>query len=193
MRTLKQIKKMSKLRRMRCKNIVITESKSLLFFYYNTDAKKRTKRMYYAMRSKNKNCFNCKVPFSYIAFIYWLTKTNFIFLFEIWEKYGFNKSLTPTIDRINSSKKYMLDNMQVLSLEDNLQKHHKIDKRAHGWHLERKRRKTAIILATKSNRGSIQVINHRNKKIFKIPCHNLDSFLQSIDCIDGSQSTVNRK
>lgn len=54
----------------------------------------------------------------------WCKKTypTFISLYRIWQDSGFERKLTPSIDRIDSSKGYTLDNIQWLTLSNNCRK-----------------------------------------------------------------------
>ncbi len=59
----------------------------------------------------------------------WLyTETKFIYLFEQWEKSGWEPGLIPSIDRLNESQGYSLDNIQVITWNENRQKEHDLQK-----------------------------------------------------------------
>lgn len=53
-------------------------------------------------------------------FIAWAgTQEDFYRLFEAWEKSGYERRLTPTVDRIEGPKGYVLGNMRWLTLSEN--------------------------------------------------------------------------
>ena len=47
---------------------------------------------------------------------------EFIRLFKEWEESGYEYKLTPSIDRIDNSRGYDLDNIQFLTLSENSKK-----------------------------------------------------------------------
>jgi hypothetical protein len=54
------------------------------------------------------------------AFYEWaLCNPNFMYLFIMWEDGGYNRKLTPTVDRIDSSGGYTLDNMEWVTHSEN--------------------------------------------------------------------------
>jgi len=53
-------------------------------------------------------------------FYFWATLDNdFTELYEIWVESGYEKGLSPSIDRIDSSKGYTFDNMRWLTQSEN--------------------------------------------------------------------------
>lgn len=48
-----------------------------------------------------------------------LTNTNFNDLFSTWEQESYNKKLTPSINRIDSSRGYSLDNIEWITHSEN--------------------------------------------------------------------------
>ncbi len=56
-------------------------------------------------------------------FYVWAKESRvFLDLFTIWVNSGYERKLTPSIDRIDSNKGYTLDNMQWLTHSDNSSK-----------------------------------------------------------------------
>lgn len=49
-------------------------------------------------------------------------KNSFIKLQKIWKESGYKRTLAPSIDRIDNEKGYSIDNLQWLSLRDNIKK-----------------------------------------------------------------------
>jgi hypothetical protein len=52
-------------------------------------------------------------------YIWSLLNFDFNYLFTKWEESGYKRILTPSIDRIDSSKGYTLDNMQWITFSEN--------------------------------------------------------------------------
>jgi len=54
----------------------------------------------------------------------WLfLQDRFHLMYDEWVKSGFVKKLTPSIDRLNDSRGYAFDNIQLVTWEDNYKKH----------------------------------------------------------------------
>jgi hypothetical protein len=64
---------------------------------------------------------------SQFDFISWCEKTKktFLRLHKQWEKSGFVRKLTPSIDRINNRKGYVLGNIRWITQERNCRKYTK--------------------------------------------------------------------
>lgn len=62
------------------------------------------------------------IDFSIDDFLQWLPTTNYTAIFNAWAKSRYQQRLSPTIDRINNKRDYTLDNIQVLTLSDNISK-----------------------------------------------------------------------
>jgi hypothetical protein len=52
------------------------------------------------------------------------SQSSFNILYNNWVKSGYNKNLTPSIDRINDYKSYTFDNIQLITWEENINKAH---------------------------------------------------------------------
>lgn len=54
------------------------------------------------------------------TFYKWIfSKKKFHVLFSAWEMSGYNRKLTPSVDRIDSRKGYIIDNMRVVTFSEN--------------------------------------------------------------------------
>jgi hypothetical protein len=54
------------------------------------------------------------------SFYVWAkTNARFYYLFIIWEESGYNRKLAPSVDRIDSSKGYTIDNMEWVTHSEN--------------------------------------------------------------------------
>ena len=60
-------------------------------------------------------------------FLAWFKKTEvqFIKLYKVWKKSGFDRKLSPSVDRIDNSRGYSIDNIQWLTQSDNSKKYNK--------------------------------------------------------------------
>lgn len=67
---------------------------------------------------------NRKCGYSLNEFERWVKKNwnSYLSLHKVWLESGFKRSLAPTIDRIDNKIDYQLDNLQFLSLSENLRK-----------------------------------------------------------------------
>lgn len=54
-----------------------------------------------------------------------LESATFLTLFKLWRETGCTRKLTPSLDRIDRTKGYSLDNIQWLSVSDNSKKWHR--------------------------------------------------------------------
>ena len=78
-----------------------------------TSGTQKTKaHLYYGLELLNKNVF----------YSWALDSPEFNKLFKSWENDYYNRRLTPSIDRINSTKGYILDNVQWLTHSENSKK-----------------------------------------------------------------------
>jgi len=78
-----------------------------------TNGTQKTKaHLYYGLELLNKNVF----------YSWALDSPEFNKLFKSWENDYYNRRLTPSIDRINSTKGYILDNVQWLTHSENSKK-----------------------------------------------------------------------
>jgi hypothetical protein len=62
---------------------------------------------------------NRELAFTLEEFLRFLPTTNFPVLFKNWKESGYQKRLTPTVDRIENSKGYSLDNIQIITSSEN--------------------------------------------------------------------------
>jgi len=60
-----------------------------------------------------------QLTFSREEFIEFLHDTEFILMFDEWEKSGFPHKLAPSVDRIDRLGHYSLTNIQILTAGDN--------------------------------------------------------------------------
>lgn len=49
-------------------------------------------------------------------------------IYEAWKKNGYDRNLSPTVDRIDNSKGYSVDNIQFIPMIENVNKYWKIDR-----------------------------------------------------------------
>ena len=110
------------------------ECKILNYNRHHYNPTRFIKHKYYGM--KHRCCSNCKssmrnpryhekgLHFTLEEWMEWCKKTypTFISLYRIWQDSGFERKLTPSIDRIDSSKGYTLDNIQWLTFSNNCKK-----------------------------------------------------------------------
>lgn len=110
------------------------ECKALDYNRYHYNPTRFLKHKYYGM--KYRCCSSGKSPmlnpryhekglhFTLEEWMEWNKKTypTFISLYRIWQDSGFKRGLTPSIDRIDSSRGYTLDNIQWLTLSNNCRK-----------------------------------------------------------------------
>jgi hypothetical protein len=83
-------------------------------------------KMYGTQRASSKKRQHPIPNYSKIEFTDWLLQsTNFTTLYSNWEKSGYQKKLVPSADRLNDSLPYTLDNLQVITWEENDAKCHK--------------------------------------------------------------------
>ena len=69
--------------------------------------------------------FNLKLDYSLEDLRNWAFKQdNFDLLFQNWERSSFKKDEVPSCDRIDATKPYSLDNLQLLTWEQNFEKSH---------------------------------------------------------------------
>ena len=81
-------------------------------------------------RSNGKKYFVTGKPFlSKEEFMEWAYSPEnmevFLSLYNNWQRNGFDNKLSPSIDRINSKKSYLIGNLQWLSKSDNCKKYNK--------------------------------------------------------------------
>ena len=89
----------------------------------DTDTK-RTKRghmekLYHSMRYNSQGRKHDAPEYSKAAFFEWCTKNKFDTFYDNWVKSDYDRNLAPSIDRINPSKPYHLNNIQVTTWEEN--------------------------------------------------------------------------
>lgn len=76
-------------------------------------------RMYFRVRArKNYKGRRCDITWSEFQKLY----PDFLKLHQIWVKNKYNRSYAPSIDRIDNSKGYTIDNIQVIALGRNTSK-----------------------------------------------------------------------
>jgi len=73
------------------------------------------------IRLKNDRAYKrIRVTFSFNEFCKWLDlHKRYLFVYNNWIKKGYKLRYTPTVDRIDSSKNYSLDNIQILTHQEN--------------------------------------------------------------------------
>lgn len=80
-------------------------------------------KVYGRMKRDNKNKFGIsELPFSKDDFIMWIENEysiKFDKLFSEWVDSGFLKDKVPSVDRIDDYQSYILENMQILTWEEN--------------------------------------------------------------------------
>lgn len=76
-------------------------------------------KTYGRMKRDNKNKFNLDLPFSKEEFSNWVKTKNIYELLENYKNSGFNKNLNPSIDRIDDYKSYYLENLQLITWQEN--------------------------------------------------------------------------
>lgn len=87
-------------------------------------------------------------------FIDWAYQQAYLIpMFEKYKQSGWKRNLCPTIDRIDNSKGYLIDNMQFLTMIDNLKKD--------SW---RKRRKSRFLFKTNKSGYRYVSWNKRDKR-----------------------------
>lgn len=93
--------------------------------YFKTE-KGRLTKMYNKMRERflndekpHINSLCSKEEFLNFAYS---DSSNYLYLYENWVKSNFNSKLVPSIDRIDCSKGYSIDNIQFLTRSDNSKK-----------------------------------------------------------------------
>ena len=82
----------------------------------------KKKDMYVQMRGRQRRKHSAELLFSYNDFCEWLNTQPFEELYEAYEVSRFDKNLAPSVDRIDDSKNYHFENMQLLTSADNSQK-----------------------------------------------------------------------
>ena len=83
------------------------------------------KKIYAAMKKRNRNKFGLELCFSLEEFQNWVSQNyqeEFHKMFSDYVKSGFDKAICPSIDRIDDYKGYSFDNMQLLTWEENNKK-----------------------------------------------------------------------
>lgn len=74
-----------------------------------TGIQKKKKHLYFGKEILSRDKF---YEFAY-------SSDEFHAMFDVWEKSNYDRKLTPTVDRIDSSKGYSLDNMRWLTHSEN--------------------------------------------------------------------------
>ena len=104
----------------KCKKCILEDSK----------AKYRTKEGFIKklLNTQNKKSVernHSKPSYSYDELADWLEGTEFDSLFTKWEDSEYNKLLAPSIDRLDDYKPYSLDNIRVVTWQENKAKWHR--------------------------------------------------------------------
>ena len=83
---------------------------------------------YKRMRQLERKRFGKELCFDRWDFEDWVIETNFdkfCSLFSDWIKKGYATDYCPSIDRLDNSKGYVFDNMQIITWKENNEKEHK--------------------------------------------------------------------
>ena len=65
------------------------------------------------------------IPYNLVQFREWLfSRSNFNKLYEQWEESGYKKDLVPSCDRLDNSKGYSFDNIELITWKANKQRAH---------------------------------------------------------------------
>ena len=67
----------------------------------------------------HKNRLTCTKTYSEDKFIQWLYDNNFQEMYDAWKEAKYDKSIAPSVDRIDSRKGYDLSNMQLITWDFN--------------------------------------------------------------------------
>ena len=82
-------------------------------------------KLYSHQRSKCKSRGFDMPAYTKEEFGWWIMNQDiFHILFEYWENTGHTKNMKPSVDRINNHKGYTLDNIQLMTFQDNRRKGH---------------------------------------------------------------------
>lgn len=80
-------------------------------------------QLYVSMNKRNKKRGHGKILFKAKEFRAWLfNQSEYKGMFEAWDRGGRNIDNVPTVDRLNDSKGYVFDNMQLLTFRQNIMK-----------------------------------------------------------------------
>lgn len=78
-------------------------------------------KIYYTQKSSNKKRHHGKIPYSKTELLNWVKKQpNYRSVYNNWIDNDFNKNLSPSCDRLDVSKGYSFDNMQLVTWGENL-------------------------------------------------------------------------
>lgn len=92
---------------------------------YRKTAKGCRHKMYWGMKyrvNSHKNYAGMSVDFTLKEFYAFLDKTNFEKLHIAWIESGYMRKLAPSVDRLDNTKGYSLDNIQIITLSENCSK-----------------------------------------------------------------------
>lgn len=81
-------------------------------------------QMYSGMKSRTKRKGFPKMDFSKEEFVEFLNSTNIVDLYDAWVESNYNKDKKPSVDRLDDYKGYSLDNIQITTAKENIDKYY---------------------------------------------------------------------
>lgn len=76
--------------------------------------------MYKTQKRHQKIRGHGEMPYTKAELSSWLHENGFVDLFRKWKESGFKKEYKPSVDRIDSTKGYAFDNIQLITWQDNI-------------------------------------------------------------------------
>ena len=75
---------------------------------------------------------NREVGFSIEWFCEWIMTTNYSKLHKAWTDSGYNRKLSPSLDRVDNDRGYDIDNIQIITFSENVSKDFSVFGQRHG-------------------------------------------------------------